>query len=413
MVAINATVVCSECLWSSDGLHRGARPVIFWRVIFVLKPAPPLTMKSPLPTLFLTLASIAFGQTPPAASFPEVHADRSVTFRIAAPKATEVTLTSDWQSSAQKLEKGADGVWSITVGPLAPSSYIYSFTVDGIAMADPINPRIKLRERTSASIFEVPSGGSPTVQEVRDVPHGAVDMNWQKSSVLNGETRAVWVYTPPGYAQENARRYPVLYLLHGSNDRPAGWIDVGRVNVILDNLIAEKKAAPMLVVMPFGHVLPFGSRGQGARNNTTVFSDYLLKDVIPLVEGKYRVAAGRENRALSGFSMGAEQSLHLFFHHLDLFASIGALAPSGYRTLATDHAALLADATKTNAQIDLLWIGCGRQDPSHFPGSQQLVDALTASQIRHTWSPVEGVHNHTFVRGQLVEFLPRLFRSGN
>ncbi|MEO5959441.1 MAG: alpha/beta hydrolase-fold protein [Opitutaceae bacterium] len=370
-------------------------------------------MKPILLLFCFACASIPFAQTPavPTSSYPEVHADRRVTFRIAAPKATEVSLICDWQAGAQKLEKGADGVWSLTVGPLAPSSYIYSFNVDGTAMADPINPRIKLRARTSGSFFEVPAGNSPSVEEVRDVPHGAVEMNWHKATAIEGETRSVWVYTPPGYTQQTAQRYPVLYLFHGSNDRPNGWIDVGNVHLIADNLIAEKKIVPMVIVMPFGHVLPFGQRGSGARNNTTVFEDYLLKDVIPLVEGKYRVIANRENRAVSGFSMGAEQSLHVFFHHLDLFSSIGALAPSGYRVLEEKHAALLADAAGTNAKIGVLWIACGRQDPQHFPGSQQLSEALAARQIRHTWRPVEGAHNHAFVRGQLLEFLPRLFRA--
>ena len=366
-------------------------------------------MRSILPVLFLSLSGFAFGQAAAVPGFPEVSPDRHVTFRLNAPKASEVTLTCDWQSGTQKLEKGADGIWSLTVGPLAPSSYIYSFNVDGIAMADPINPKMKLRARTSASVVEVPSG-TDSVQEIRDVPHGNVDMNWHKSAVLNGETRSFWVYTPPGYSAENARRYPVFYLLHGTNDRPAGWIDVGNVNVILDNLIAEKKVVPMLVVMPYGHAAPYGQRGGGTPNNTTLFEEYLLKDVIPVVETKYRVAAGRKNNAIGGFSMGAEQSLHIFFHHLDRFSSLAAMAPSGYRVLEKEHADLLADAKGTNALIDLLWIGCGRGDPQHFPGSQQVADILAAKQIQHSWHPVEGVHNHAFIRGQLVEMLPLLFR---
>ncbi len=361
--------------------------------------------------LSFALSGVAFGQAPVTPGGPEILPDRRVTFRLAAPKASEVTFVCDWQTAPQKMEKGADGTWSLTVGPLAPSSYIYSFTVDGIAMADPINPKIKLRARTSASIVEVPAE-SPTVQEVRDVPHGSVDMNWQKSTVIDGETRSVWVYTPPGYTQDTAKRYPVFYLFHGTNDRPNGWIDVGNVNLILDNLIAEKKVTPMLVVMPYGHATPYGQRGgQGGRNNTTVFDDYLLKDVIPMVEAKYRTVADRRHRAVGGFSMGAEQSLYIFFHHLDLFSSIGAMAPSRYPGFETQHADLVADPKATNAKIDLLWIGCGRQDGQHFPGSQQLVDALAARQIQHTWKPVEGVHNHTFVRGQLVELLPLLFRA--
>ena len=175
------------------------------------------------------------------AATPEVHPDRRVTFRIAAPKAAEVMLVTDWLAAAQKMEKGADGTWSLTLGPLAPSSYIYSFNIDGVTVPDPINPRIKLRARTSASIFEV-SAASPALDEIRDVPHGTVEINWHKSAVLDGETRSVWVYTPPGYAADTARRFPVLYLLHGNNDRPAGWIDVGNLHAIMDNLLAEKKA---------------------------------------------------------------------------------------------------------------------------------------------------------------------------
>jgi enterochelin esterase family protein len=366
------------------------------------------------PTLFFSLAwsASAFAQAPqPATTSPEVHADRKVTFRVAAPKASEVTFTGDWLNGPQKMEKTADGTWSLTVGPLAPSSYIYNFTIDGLAVADPINPKIKLRARTSASIVEVPSGAA-AIDELRDVPHGSVDMNWHKSAVLGGETRPVWVYTPPGYTADTAQRYPVCYLFHGTNDRPAGWIDVGNLNLLLDNLIAEKKARPMVVVMPYGHALPYGQRGgQGGRTNTTAFEEYLVNEVMPLAEGKYRLAAGRENRALGGFSMGAEQSLHIFFRHLDLFSWIGAMAPSGYRNFETQHADLVADAKGTNAKINLLYIGCGRQDPGHFNGSQQLVDVLKAKTIQHEWRPVEGMHNYAFVRGQLIEILPRLFQK--
>lgn len=365
---------------------------------------------SPLLVL-LAFASSALAQNAPAVVSPEVHADRRVTFRLAAPKASEVTFKGDWHDDTRKMEKDANGVWSLTLGPMPPSTYIYAFNLDGVAMADPVNPRIKLRERTSASLVVVP-GDASSVQEPRDVPHGAVEINWHKASALGGENRSVWVYTPPGYEKESARRYPVLYLLHGSNDRPAGWIDVGNLHAIADNLIAEKKMAPMLIVMPFGHALPFGQRGggPGGRSNTTVFTDYLLKDVIPLAEGKYRVAAGRENRAVAGFSMGAEQSLHIFFTHLDRFSAIGAFAPAGFRAIETQHAALLADPQGTNAKISVLWIGCGRQDPGHFNGSQQLADMLTAKQIRHIWRPTEGYHNYAYLRDRLVEFLPLIFQ---
>jgi enterochelin esterase-like enzyme len=378
--------------------------------------------------LVLLTAAVAHGQSSPASAVvsPEVHPDRTVIFRIAAPKASEVTFTADWLATPQKMDKAADGVWSLTAGPLSPSTYIYSFTVDGVAMADPVNPRIKLRARGSGSLVDVPAE-SPALWEARDVPHGAVEINWQKSTVLNGETRAIWIYTPPGYDQQPDRRYPVLYLLHGSNDTAAGWTTAGNINFILDNLLAGNQAVPMIIVMPFGHALPFGARGDGGgprggtapaagqpapmpRNNTTVFEEYLFKDVIPMVEAKYRIAPGRENRGLAGMSMGAEQSLYLFFRHLDQFSALGALSPSGFRALETDYPALLDDPKGTNAKIAVLWLGCGRQDAAHFSGSQRISEVLTAHQIHHVWRPTEGVHNYALWRDYMVEFVPLLFR---
>ncbi|HTS29512.1 MAG TPA: hypothetical protein VMH81_26765, partial [Bryobacteraceae bacterium] len=149
---------------------------------------------------------------------PEVSSDHRVTFRVFAPKASEVTLSGDWLGTAPppKLIKDEHGVWSVTLGPLEPSIYIYSFNVDGMAIPDPVNPRIKLRARTSASLVEI-RDDTPAFWEPRDVPHGPVEINWEKSKVIGGETRAIWIYTPPEYAR-TTRRYPVLYLLHGSND---------------------------------------------------------------------------------------------------------------------------------------------------------------------------------------------------
>jgi enterochelin esterase-like enzyme len=263
----------------------------------------------PIPLLALTV----FGQQRADSLLsPEVHPDRRVTFRIRAPKASEAAFTGDWMkpNTSEKMTRDAEGVWSVTVGPLAPSIYIYTFSVDGVTMADPVNPRIKLRARTSASLVEVP-GENLQIWDARDVPHGSVDVNWQKSKVLNGETRWIWVYTPPGYEKERSRRYPVLYLFHGSNDIAGGWVLAGQANFILDNLIAEKKAEPMIVVMPFGHAVPFGARG----DNNKLYEEYVLQDVMPLVEGKYRTDAKRERRAIAGLSMGGGQALYMGFGH--------------------------------------------------------------------------------------------------
>ena len=192
-------------------------------------------MKRRVIILSMLLAPFAWPQADNLVS-PEVQADRRVTFRLRAPKAAEVWLAMDYMPAGthEKMTKDASGVWSVTVGPLDPTVYIYSFNVDGVTMADPVNPNIKLRARTSASMVEVPAE-TPALWEARDVPHGTVQINWQKSSAINGETRWVWVYTPPGYEKGN-QQYPVLYLFHGSNDTAGGWTLAGHANFIMDNL---------------------------------------------------------------------------------------------------------------------------------------------------------------------------------
>jgi enterochelin esterase family protein len=288
---------------------------------------------------------------------------------------------------------------------MEPSIYIYGFNVDGNPIADPVNPKIKLRARTSGSLLEV-KDEKGAVWEARDVPHGAVEINWEKSKAINGETRQIWIYTPPGYAQAT-RRYPVLYLLHGSNDTAAGWATAGNANFVLDNLLAAGRMTPMIVVMPFGHAAPFGV--QGGVPNDVLFEEYLLKDVIPTVEGRYRVAPGRENRAIAGLSMGGGQSLKIGLGHLDLFSSVASFSGAVPGDFETRFGDLLKDAKGTNAKIRTLWIGCGRQD-SLFGRSQGLSDLLAKNQVKHVFYPTDGVHNYTVWRKYLAEFAPMLFR---
>lgn len=341
---------------------------------------------------------------------PEVSADHHVTFRIFAPKASEVTLAGDWLGSepSPKLSKDEQGVWSISLGPFEPSIYIYSFTVDGVAIPDPIDPRIKLRARTSASLLEV-RDDTPAFWEPRDVPHGKVEINWEKSKAIHGETRAIWIYTPPEYAK-TTRRYPVLYLLHGSNDTAAGWTMAGNANFVLDNLLSEHNAVPMIVVMPFGHATPFGEPvAPGGVTNDMLFEDYLLKDVIPTVEAQYRVASGRENRAIAGLSMGGGQSLRIGLGHLDLFSAVASFSGAVPADFETRFEPLLKDAKGTNERLKTLWIGCGRQD-SLFGRSNSLSELLTKYQVRHVFKATDGVHNYTVWRKYLADYVPLLFR---
>ena len=351
-----------------------------------------------------------FAQTPADNLFsPDVHPDRTVTFNLNAPKASDVAFYGDWMpvGTKQAMTRNAAGNWTITVGPIEPSIYIYNFIVDGITIADPINPRMKLRSRTSASLVEVPAA-TPAIWQIRDVPHGAVEINWQKSSVL-GDTRAIWIYTPPGYEKKTAMRFPVLYLLHGSNDTAAGWVTAGNANFIIDNLIAEKKAAPMVVVMPYTHAVPFGSPRELQAKNTQLFDEYLTKDLMPFVAAKYRIAAGSSNHALAGLSMGGGHSLFIGLSRLGLFDAVAVFSSAPGTDFETRFAKVLNDPAGTNKKLKLFWIGCGRQD-TVFDRATKLSSTLTSHGIKHTFRATEGAHTYTVWRAYLAEFAPLLFK---
>ncbi len=394
----------------------------------------------PLILAALGISSLALAQTPRSAPdsvvSPEVHPDHSVTFRIRAPQATEVTVSGDFLQAGtnMKLEKGENGVWSVTTPPLDPTIHLYFFSVDGILMADPVNPFIKLRQRTSASLVEVPATPAAPWTFRNEVPHGSVDVNWRPSKVITYTVPQVWVYLPPGYEKGNTR-YPVLYLLHGSGDVPSSWTTAGNANVILDNLIADKKAKPMIVVMPLGHSVPplpasangpevraavggatqpapapIASAAAGA-NNTQVFEDYFLHELMPFVEAKYRIAPGRQNRAMAGLSMGGGETSYVGFGHLDLFGSLGIFSASGGAQFATKNAAILADAKGTNAKLNVLWVGIGDRDPG-YNNAKKFIETLEQSHIKNTFRVIEGgQHTWPVWRVCLSEFVPLLFGS--
>jgi len=361
----------------------------------------------------MLIAAQSFAQTPPPDGLvsPEVHPDGKVTFRIRAAKAVEVTLFGDWMPVGSKhpMIKDAEGVWSTTVGPIEATIHLYSFTVDGVTMADPVNPRIKLRQRTSASLVEIPAKGAPW--EVRDVPHGSVEVNWLRTAIINGETRQIFVYLPPGYEKNPKQRYPVLYLLHGSGDTAESWTQVGAANLILDNLIAEKKARPMIVVMPLGHAVPFGSPREIAAKNTPLMEDYMLKELMPWAEAKYRIAPGRENRALAGLSMGGGQTFNIGFEHLELFSALGVFSSAPGPDFAAKFKVVLDDAKGTNSKLNVFWYANGDKDPV-FTRAKETSDLLNRHQIRHTFRVIEnGLHTWPVWRRCLGEFVQLLFQG--
>jgi enterochelin esterase family protein len=362
--------------------------------------------------LALTWTSIALAQTPAADGLvsPEVQADRTVTFRVRAPKASEVTLYGDWMpvGKPEPMNKGNDGVWSIHTAPLEANVHLYWFNLDGVAVADPVNPVVKIRQRTSASLVEVPAQ-PPAAWELRDVPHGTVVTEWQKSAVLHRTERFV-LYLPPGY-EKSSSRYPVLYLVHGSGDVPESWTAAGHANFILDNLIAEGKAKPMIVVMPAGHAVPFGAPRNGPVSNNDLFEQYLVKEVIPAVDAKYRIAPGARNRAMAGLSMGGGHTIYTGFSHPELFSALGIFSPGLPRDFDQKFHSVLEDPKAFNAKVKMVWIACGDIDTTvHYPRIKTWAESLKQHGIPETFHTYPGAHTWPVWRISLTNFVPLLFR---
>ena len=367
-------------------------------------------------SLVFLITSLALGQE----NFisPEVHGDARVTFRLLAPKAAEVTLRGEWMEGQVRaaLVKDDQGLWSVTVGPLRPDLYSYSFTVDGLTISDPRNPVLKPGARSYSSLVDIP-GPEVAFHALRPVPHGDLHIHHYSSAAL-GAVRRIHVYTPPGYASNPKQRYPVLYLLHGSGDTDAEWSSVGRAGWILDNLIAGGKAQPMLIVMPNGHATDARDRDPAARGqNTAKFEAELTGDIIPLVEKTYRVEARRERRALVGLSMGGMQSLNIGLAHLNLFSHIGVFSAGIGGRLGTvqdfenKFQAVLSKPEATNKQLALFWIGCGKTD-FLFQSVQELIGTLKKNGVRHVYHESEGGHVWWNWRMYLAELAPLLF-GGN
>ena len=360
-------------------------------------------------TVVLCLKMQAQTPAPDGLVSPEVHADRSVTFRVKAPKANEVSLYGDWMAvgKPEPMTKSDDGIWSIHTAPLEANGHLYWFNLDGVAIADPINPVIKQRQRTSASLVEVPAQPS-AVWELHDVPHGTVVTNWQKSVVLQRTERFV-LYLPPGY-EKSSTHYPVLYLVHGSGDVPESWVNAGHANFILDNLIAEGRAKPMIVVMPAGHAAPFGAPRGGPVSNNELFEQYLVKEVIPSVEAKYRTATGARNRVLAGLSMGGGHTIYTGFSHPDLFGALGIFSPGLPRDFDAKFQSILQDPKAFNSKVRLTWIACGDNDTTvQYPRIKAWAESLKEHGIDESFHTYAGAHTWPVWRMSLTDFVPLLF----
>lgn len=349
------------------------------------------------------------GPRPAAPPAYKVNADRTVSFRLHAPDAASATVSGDFVQTPQPMTKAEDGTWTFTSAPLRPAIYDYSFTVSGLRINDPSNPLVKTGDRSSSTMFEV-KGDRPAPWDIQPVPHGAVRIEYYVSKKFE-VPKMVWVYTPPGYDTSN-EKYPALYLLHGAGDTEAGWVTTGHANLILDNLIAEGKAKPMIVVMPYGRPAPSAALGLSApapvAEPGVTFPNDLVEDVVPFAEKTYRISPKADDRAIAGLSMGGNQTLQVGLTHLDLFHSIGAFSPVVMNPEQAFKDAL-ADSAGTNKRLRLFYIYIGKLD-TLYASNQNLDKLLNDRKVKHTFVETEEWHVWRNWRDYLADFAPRLFR---
>jgi len=353
------------------------------------------------------------GRGAPAEPGYQVSTDRKVTFRLRAPEATTVTISGDFATGPQTMTKGADGTWTFTTAPLRAAIYNYRFTVDGVATSDPNNPMLGTADRGNGSSLLEVKGDKPSPWSIQSVPHGNIHINTYVSKTMNA-TRYIYVYTPPGYETSTAR-YPALYLMHGAGGSESSWVTAGRANLILDNLIAEGRAKPMIIVMPYGRAGQSTTFGPApvvvpADQKNLTFPNDVVPDVIQFVEKNYRIAAGADNRAIAGLSMGGNQTLIIGLNHLDLFHYVGAFSPVIMNANADqDFKSLFADAAGANKKLKVFHIYIGKDDTLYM-SNVSFHQLLDQHQIKHVFTETEGAHVWWNWRDYLVDYAPRLFR---
>ncbi len=392
---------------------------------------------------------------PPALRSAEILDDKRVTFRLRAPNAADVIINGDWpQGRGVKMAKDEAGLWSATVGPLTPELWSYTFNVDGVSMLDSANPNV-LRDGTRYSNFLIVDGPLSDTYQIKDVPHGNVSLVWYDSPTLSAASpRRMYVYTPAGY-DKTTERYPVLYLLHGAGGDEDAWNNMGRASVIMDNLIASRKAKPMLVVMTNGNanqkmgpgygVVPgqtvgntgnpgeagvvgaftagrggapappappgaAGSRGGPGRGAGGMFGgafpESLVKDVIPYIDRNYRTVANKDSRAIAGLSMGGGHTVAATSAHPEAFSYVGVFSMGAAADISDKLEALKKDGVK------FYYVGHGKDDPVvKVAQGQNLAAQLEKVGINYHYTESTGGHTWSNWRIYLNELAPSLFQK--
>jgi enterochelin esterase-like enzyme len=366
------------------------------------------------------------GAAPPRIVSPEVLPDNRVTFRLRAPGANEVVVNGNWPDGrGLKMTKDAGGVWSVTTAPVLPELWTYTFSVDGVTMLDPGNMTVVRDTAPRTNALLVPGPATALYQPAR-VPRGTLSAVWYPSPVTKADRRMM-VYTPPGYETSNAK-YPVLYLFHGGSGHEETWTLMGVTNVVMDNLIAQGKVKPMIVVMPNanwndaavpGEPAPpsaAAAPGRGGQDYGQAEDD-IVNGEIRYIESHYRALTGRENRALAGLSMGGGIAINVGLKRLDVFAHVGQFSSgmfggvSGYSPFDVEKISpgFLKDPAATNKRLKALYFSCGTEDP-RMPFQTKVAEELKSKGIALTFKGFAGAHEWRVWRNSLVDFAPMLFR---
>lgn len=371
----------------------------------------------------------------PGAQSPRVFPDRRICFTLKAPDAhrVEVAGGDGLGKGPFPMTKGPDGVWTVTTPPAVPGFHYYWFILDGVQVNDPGSETYFGYNKETSGI-EVPQAGVD-FYDVKNVPHGEVREKWYFSKTT-GEWRRAFVYTLPGYDRHQSTRYPVLILQHGAGENETGWTRQGHANFILDNLIAEGKAKPMIIVMDRGYatragkppVRAFGpgSTPQDFHEAFSAFGDVVIEDLIPAIDSSYRTIPDKNHRAMAGLSMGGMQTLFIAPYHLDKFAYIGSFsgpvipginapkqqAGTGNSIDAkTVFDGAFADPSAFNKQVKLLWLGVGSEEKQFLPGIKGAADALKAAGVNLVFFESPGTaHEWQTWRRDLYHFAPLLFQ---
>ena len=353
--------------------------------------------------------------------YPRIHADLRVTFRVKAPDAKKIEF-GFFTPKRYPAEKDKDGFWTATTDPQVPGFHYYRVFIDGVEVNDSSSETYYGTGKQTSGI-EIPEKGVDFYLP-KDVPHGEIRERWYHSKTTQ-QWRRIFVYTPPGYDSNRETRYPVLYLQHGGGEDERAWPNQGRVGFILDNLLAERKAKPMIVVMEQGYsrrpgdAVPAPGRPGAPRDFSRMFSAFeevMVKDLIPMIDATYRTIPDRENRAMAGLSMGGMQTFQITLKHLDLFAYIGGFsgAGGGFGGAAFDpktaHNGVMADADEFNKKVRLLWLGIGTSEGRMYEGIKKYHEALDKAGIKNTYYESSGTaHEWLTWRRCLHEFAPLLF----